>query len=190
MKCKAGVIHGVGEDWKVDEIEVDPPKAGEVLVQWTHAGMCHSDEHLVTGDMVPTPEMMALMGTDRFFPVVGGTAREAFDWRGSRIAVGDWVMLDLWATNHDPRSWDEPDRFDPERFDGWNGDPDTLIPQGAGLLLDDHRCPGEGAAITIMGEFTRSFVDGDIAVPSQDLGVDLRRFPALPEDRMRVAFPA
>jgi fatty-acid peroxygenase len=128
--------------------------------------------------------------TAPFFPVVGGTAREAFDWRGSRIEVGDWVMLDLWATNHDPRSWNEPDRFDPERFDEWNGDPDTLIPQGAGLLLDDHRCPGEGAAITIMGEFTRSFVDADIEVPSQDLGVDLRRFPALPEDRMRVAFPA
>ena len=36
-----------------DRVEVDPPKAGEVIVNWKAAGLCHSDEHLVTGDMVP-----------------------------------------------------------------------------------------------------------------------------------------
>ena len=72
MKCKAGVIHGVGQDWAVEEIEVDPPQAGEVLVQWTHAGLCHSDEHLITGDFMPPPEMMDLMGIDTIFPMVGG----------------------------------------------------------------------------------------------------------------------
>ena len=55
MKTKAAVLWGVGQDWKIEEIEVDPPKAGEVLVEWKVAGLCHSDEHLVTGDMVPTP---------------------------------------------------------------------------------------------------------------------------------------
>jgi S-(hydroxymethyl)glutathione dehydrogenase/alcohol dehydrogenase len=72
MKCKAGIIHGVGQDWSVDEIEVDPPKTGEVLVRWTHAGLCHSDEHLVTGDFVPPPPMMELMGIDTIFPMIGG----------------------------------------------------------------------------------------------------------------------
>ncbi len=72
MKCKAAIVHGVGHDWSVEEIEVDPPKAGEVLVRWVAAGLCHSDEHLITGDMVPPEEAFALMGIDRFFPVVGG----------------------------------------------------------------------------------------------------------------------
>jgi NDMA-dependent alcohol dehydrogenase len=72
MKSKAGIIRGIGKDWSVEEIEVDPPKAGEVLVQWSHAGMCHSDEHLVTGDMVPPEEAWPLMGVESFFPVVGG----------------------------------------------------------------------------------------------------------------------
>jgi S-(hydroxymethyl)glutathione dehydrogenase/alcohol dehydrogenase len=72
MKCSAGVIRGVGQKWSVEEIEVDAPKSGEVLVRWTHAGLCHSDEHLVTGDFVPPPEMMELMGIDSIFPVVGG----------------------------------------------------------------------------------------------------------------------
>jgi len=56
MKCRAGVIHGVGQEWAAEAIEVDPPKSGEVLVRWVNAGLCHSDEHLVTGDLVPPPE--------------------------------------------------------------------------------------------------------------------------------------
>ena len=72
MKARAGVIHGVGQEWKVDEIEVDAPKAGEVLVEWKAAGLCHSDEHLVTGDMVPPEEAWPLMGIDDYFPIVGG----------------------------------------------------------------------------------------------------------------------
>ena len=62
MKIKAGVIRGIDQQWEVTDVDVDPPKVGEVLVEWKVAGMCHSDEHLVTGDMVPTPEMRELMG--------------------------------------------------------------------------------------------------------------------------------
>jgi S-(hydroxymethyl)glutathione dehydrogenase/alcohol dehydrogenase len=56
----------------VEEIEVDDPKANEVLVNWKVAGMCHSDEHFVTGDMVPPKELLAMMGVDDFFPFIGG----------------------------------------------------------------------------------------------------------------------
>lgn len=128
--------------------------------------------------------------TAPFFPVVGGTARSSFEWHDSRVEAGDWVLLDLWATNHDPRIWADPDRFDPDRFDGWSGDPDTLIPQGAGFLEEDHRCPGEGAAIALMGEFARSVAAAEVDVPEQDFSVDLRRFPAIPADRVRLAFPS
>jgi hypothetical protein len=38
MRCEAGVIHGVGQDRSVDEIEVGPAKAGEAVVQWARAG--------------------------------------------------------------------------------------------------------------------------------------------------------
>ena len=40
----------------LQEIEIDPPRANEVLVTWKAAGLCHSDEHMVTGDMVPPDE--------------------------------------------------------------------------------------------------------------------------------------
>ena len=72
MKTRAAVLWGLNQDWQIEEIDVDPPKAGEVLVEWKVAGLCHSDEHLVTGDMVPTAEMLAMMGLDNFFPMIGG----------------------------------------------------------------------------------------------------------------------
>ena len=71
VKARAAVLWGLNQEWKVEEIEVDPPKAGEVLVQWKAAGMCHSDEHLVTGDLVPPQDMLDMFGL-QFFPVVGG----------------------------------------------------------------------------------------------------------------------
>ncbi len=72
MKSRAAVLFGVGQDWQIEEMEVDPPKANEVLVEWKVAGLCHSDEHVVTGDLVPPPEALAAMGLDDFFPCLGG----------------------------------------------------------------------------------------------------------------------
>ncbi len=73
MKSRAGVIRGIDQAWDVVDVDVDAPKAAEVIVEWKFAGLCHSDEHLVTGDMVPTPEMRELMGgIPDIFPIIGG----------------------------------------------------------------------------------------------------------------------
>jgi S-(hydroxymethyl)glutathione dehydrogenase/alcohol dehydrogenase len=77
VKCQGAVIRGVGHDWEVTEITLDPPREGEVLVKMAVAGICHSDNHFSTGDMVPRPElaaMMEAMGAPRldYFPLVGG----------------------------------------------------------------------------------------------------------------------
>jgi NDMA-dependent alcohol dehydrogenase len=57
MKTKAAILWERNGPWSVEEIELDPPKAGEVLVKMVASGMCHSDEHLVTGDLAgATPE--------------------------------------------------------------------------------------------------------------------------------------
>ena len=72
MECRAAVLHAIGEEWQIGRITIDPLKAGEVLVQWKVAGMCHSDEHFVTGDMVPPAEMLEAVGMPPFFPIIGG----------------------------------------------------------------------------------------------------------------------
>jgi NDMA-dependent alcohol dehydrogenase len=51
VKTKAAILWEVGKEWSVEEIELDPPGPGEVLVELAASGMCHSDEHLVTGDL-------------------------------------------------------------------------------------------------------------------------------------------
>jgi S-(hydroxymethyl)glutathione dehydrogenase/alcohol dehydrogenase len=77
MKSRAAVLRGVGIDWEVTEIDLDPPHAGEVLVKMAYAGICHSDEHFYTGDSVPSKDMEDLMRASgvpvpEWFPMLGG----------------------------------------------------------------------------------------------------------------------
>ena len=58
MKTHGAVLWGVGQDWKIEEIDLDPPKAGEVLVKWEAAGLCHSDEHVVGDDHVAGDDVL------------------------------------------------------------------------------------------------------------------------------------
>jgi NDMA-dependent alcohol dehydrogenase len=80
------VLWGMNEPWSIETVELHPPKAGEVLVQWKVAGMCHSDEHMVTGDMVPPKEAWPLMGIEDFYPIIGG-----HEGAGVVVEVGDGV---------------------------------------------------------------------------------------------------
>lgn len=77
MKVKAAILRGVGLDWEVTDIDLDPPRAGEVLVKMAYAGICHSDEHFHSGDAVPGPDMEAMMQASgvpvpEWFPLLGG----------------------------------------------------------------------------------------------------------------------
>jgi len=77
MKSRAAVLHGVGEDWDVTTIDIDPPRTGEVLVKMAIAGVCHSDDHFTTGDSVPDDNMVAAMTAagmpvPEWFPLLGG----------------------------------------------------------------------------------------------------------------------
>ena len=56
MKSKAAVLTEVNKPWEILEVDVRDPKEGEVLIRYTAAGLCHSDMHLMTGDLpVPLP---------------------------------------------------------------------------------------------------------------------------------------
>ncbi|MEM9746952.1 MAG: NDMA-dependent alcohol dehydrogenase [Actinomycetota bacterium] len=72
MQCRGAIYTGTGDHWDVVDIEVDEPRAGEVLVEWKVAGLCHSDEHMITGDMVPPDEALEMMGVGELWPMIGG----------------------------------------------------------------------------------------------------------------------
>ena len=50
MKSRAAVAFGPGKPLEIVEIDVAPPQRGEVLVQITHAGVCHTDAFTLSGD--------------------------------------------------------------------------------------------------------------------------------------------
>jgi S-(hydroxymethyl)glutathione dehydrogenase/alcohol dehydrogenase len=51
MQTQAAVLWERHTPWSIETIELDPPKAPEVLVELHASGLCHSDDHIVTGDM-------------------------------------------------------------------------------------------------------------------------------------------
>ena len=60
MKTNGAVLWEYGSNWSVEELELDQPGDGEVLLSWEATGLCHSDEHVRTGDL-PAP-----------LPILGG----------------------------------------------------------------------------------------------------------------------
>jgi len=50
MKSRAAVAFGPGKPLEIVEIDVAPPKKGEVLVKVTHTGVCHTDAFTLSGD--------------------------------------------------------------------------------------------------------------------------------------------
>ena len=51
METEGAIVWEYGADYSVETIELDPPRAGEVQVRVVASGMCHSDDHLRTGDL-------------------------------------------------------------------------------------------------------------------------------------------
>jgi alcohol dehydrogenase (nicotinoprotein) len=84
MKTRAAVLRDVGKDFEVVELDLDEPKANEVLVRFVASGLCHSDDHLRTGD-IPVR-----------YPIVGGHEGagivEKVGPGVTSLAVGDHVV--------------------------------------------------------------------------------------------------
>ena len=90
MKTRAAVLRDMGKDWEIIEMDLDPPKEGEVLVRFAAAGLCHSDDHLRTGD-IPVR-----------YPIVGGHEGagvvEEVGAGVSRLKPGDHIVCSFLPT--------------------------------------------------------------------------------------------
>ena len=49
MKVRAAVAYEVGKPLVVEEVDLEGPKAGEVLVELKATGICHTDEFTLSG---------------------------------------------------------------------------------------------------------------------------------------------
>jgi NDMA-dependent alcohol dehydrogenase len=97
MKTRAVVCSGLNEPWKTEEVDIDPPGNREVRVKMVYSGMCHSDEHLRTGDISASPEVLELIGVPSMFPVVGGHEGSGVvtevGTNVTQVALGDHVAV-------------------------------------------------------------------------------------------------
>ena len=73
MKVQAAIVTELHGKWHTETIEIDEPHASEVKVKMAFAGMCHSDEHVRTGDMAPDAAVLEMLsGRSSMFPFIGG----------------------------------------------------------------------------------------------------------------------
>ncbi|HUZ21125.1 MAG TPA: NDMA-dependent alcohol dehydrogenase [Acidimicrobiales bacterium] len=83
-KTRAAVLHEPGKPWDIVELDIDPPKDNEVLVKFKAAGLCHSDEHIRSGDHKAR------------LPMVGGHEGSgvvvAAGSKVTRVAEGDHIV--------------------------------------------------------------------------------------------------
>jgi NDMA-dependent alcohol dehydrogenase len=86
MKTKAAVSYEAGQPLVIEELELDGPKAGEVLVKMAAVGLCHSDYHVIAGDR-PVGMRPMVLGHE------GAGVVEAVGPGVTRIKPGDHVIL-------------------------------------------------------------------------------------------------
>lgn len=102
--------------------------------------------------------------------------------KGYDISAGTVVMINAWAIGRDPESWDEPEKFEPERFLNssidYRGFGFELIPFGAGR----RGCPGITFAVAtiefvlanLVGKFNWKLPDG-----KEEKDLDMSESPGL-----------
>ena len=84
MKTRAAVLYEPGKGLEIEELDLDGPQTGEILIRYTYAGLCHSDLHLITGDMRGrTPMVLGHEGAGIVEEVGPGV---------TRVAPGDRVV--------------------------------------------------------------------------------------------------
>jgi Zn-dependent alcohol dehydrogenase len=85
---RAAVLRETGSPLSLEEVQLDEPRAGEVLVRIEAAGVCHSDLHYMTGDLAAKlPLVVGHEGAGIVEAVGPGT--------DGRVSVGDRVAM-LW----------------------------------------------------------------------------------------------
>jgi NDMA-dependent alcohol dehydrogenase len=88
MLTKAAVLFSAPGKWEIAELELQSPRQGELLVKMAAAGLCHSDDHMVTGDLPIPPEALPVAGGHEGAGLVAEVGPNTPGWK-----VGDRVVL-------------------------------------------------------------------------------------------------
>jgi S-(hydroxymethyl)glutathione dehydrogenase/alcohol dehydrogenase len=84
MKTRAAVIVEAGKPFEIEELDLEGPADNEVLIRYEYAGMCHSEVHLLNGDL---PCRVPLVAGHEGAGVIEQVGRGV-----SRVKAGDHVV--------------------------------------------------------------------------------------------------
>jgi Zn-dependent alcohol dehydrogenase len=82
---RAAILYEAGQPLRVEDVELDPPRAGEVAIRMAASGVCHSDLHVVDG--IHDAGLPAILGHE------GAGVVEAVGSGVVGIGPGDHVIL-------------------------------------------------------------------------------------------------
>lgn len=120
-----------------------------------------------------------------FFPFIAARVRQDFIWKNHLFEENTLTLLDLYGTNHDPKVWENPNVFTPQRFENWKGSPFGFIPQGGGDYFNGHRCAGEWVTMEVMKESLDYLVNKVVFdIPEQDLSYSMVSIPSIPKSNI------
>jgi cytochrome P450 len=130
----------------------------------------------------------------RLSPVVHvffGKARETFEFAGHTVPAGWGVLWGIRSSHLAPQVWNDPLRFDPERFAPARAEDHrhahAFAPNGAGGPMG-HKCAGYEFAPILLKLFAVELLsryDWRLSQP-QDLSLDWSQLPPMPKDGLRV----
>ena len=86
MKTRGAVIREIPGKWEILEIDMEPPRQGELQLKMVASGLCHSDDHMTTGDLVPGT--MPTAGGHEGAGIVSAIGPNTPGWE-----IGDHVVL-------------------------------------------------------------------------------------------------
>ncbi|XP_028763337.1 alcohol dehydrogenase class-P-like isoform X2 [Neltuma alba] len=88
ITCKGAICWGIGEAVKVEEIQVDPPKASEVRVKMLFASICHTDFLRARGH--PYPSFPLALGHEGV-GVVESVGEEVKDFKEGDVVIPIYI---------------------------------------------------------------------------------------------------
>ncbi len=86
MKTRGAVVREVPGKWEILDIDMDEPRQGELRLKMVASGLCHSDDHMTTGDLAPG--ILPMAGGHEGAGIVDEIGPNTPGWE-----IGDHVIL-------------------------------------------------------------------------------------------------
>jgi NDMA-dependent alcohol dehydrogenase len=164
LRTKAAALFEQPGKWEVVELELEGPRQDELLIRMAAAGLCHSDDHMLTGDLPIPPEALPIVGGHEGAGIVEEVGPNTPGWKvGDRVVLTFLPMCGLcrWCASGMQNLCDNGSRI----LSGVRED-------GSRRMSLDGRPIGQGAGVATFSEWSTVSVQSAIKCPD-DVPLDV-----------------